>query len=410
MSWSGLASNQTVSFNNLQDAVYNGDFSQKAAIPASNEQITKADANAYVYLDTSYAPYANKASNQLVVKSNLVSGIYAPYAYTMYYQGCWSGCIDPQAMLQTDKGMIWAKDLQVGDMLDSDLGLGMVSYIEYKTQNKFLVSTSERVIPVSDTHQFIDENGDVVTTEELKIGTLVNTVDGIEEITSIVPVGEGPVIDITVEGTHHYYANGFLSHNKACFSIYGWTTADGACTYWGSQYITVYSPDSTLTTSSKLYGTTSGGATYYSFESSYPYVYLSSGQWAQINKDSTSGRYDIINIGTCASPTYVTIDYYVPYNAGCYNYFTFGAYSQGTYLDVTVVVEISWYGDLGGYMFSAVTLSASTTCNTGSAYSGGGINCWGENVSYTSVVLNPSSSTYQIYQVGSQYNIGYCPC
>lgn len=71
MSWASLANNQTVSFNNLQNAVDTGVFSQKTAIPVSNEQITKADANTYVNINTSFAPYAAKSSNQLVVKSNL---------------------------------------------------------------------------------------------------------------------------------------------------------------------------------------------------------------------------------------------------------------------------------------------------------------------------------------------------
>jgi hypothetical protein len=73
MSWASIASNQCVSFNNLQDAVNNGVFLLKNAIPVSQEQITKSDANYYVYIDTSYGPYASKASNQLIVKSNLVS-------------------------------------------------------------------------------------------------------------------------------------------------------------------------------------------------------------------------------------------------------------------------------------------------------------------------------------------------
>jgi hypothetical protein len=71
MSWAGLANNQTISFNNLQNAVTTGVFSQKASIPVSTEQITKDDANIYVNINTSFAPYAAKASNQLVVKSNL---------------------------------------------------------------------------------------------------------------------------------------------------------------------------------------------------------------------------------------------------------------------------------------------------------------------------------------------------
>jgi hypothetical protein len=71
MSWAGIANNQCVSFNNLQDAVTTGVFTLKNTIPVSTEQITKADADYYVYIDTAYGPYASKASNQLVVKSNL---------------------------------------------------------------------------------------------------------------------------------------------------------------------------------------------------------------------------------------------------------------------------------------------------------------------------------------------------
>ncbi|RPI00712.1 MAG: hypothetical protein EHM64_16795, partial [Ignavibacteriae bacterium] len=71
--WAATASNETISFNNLQNGVDTGVLSQKAAIPVSNEQITKTDANIYVNIDTSFAPYAAKASNQLVVKSNFKS-------------------------------------------------------------------------------------------------------------------------------------------------------------------------------------------------------------------------------------------------------------------------------------------------------------------------------------------------
>jgi hypothetical protein len=73
MPWTALANNQTVSFNNLQDAVNNGFFTALTSIPVSNEQITKTDASTYVNCDVTYAPFAAKASNQLVVKSNLVT-------------------------------------------------------------------------------------------------------------------------------------------------------------------------------------------------------------------------------------------------------------------------------------------------------------------------------------------------
>lgn len=73
MPWNDLANNQTISYTNLKDAVATGVLSQKFPIPISNEQINKALANAYVNIDTSYPPYAAKASNQLVVKSDLKS-------------------------------------------------------------------------------------------------------------------------------------------------------------------------------------------------------------------------------------------------------------------------------------------------------------------------------------------------
>jgi hypothetical protein len=91
MSWAGIASNQTISFNNLQNAVTNGVFVLKSAIPVSQEQITKADANTYVYINTSYGPYAAKASNQLVVKSNLQAATPTVYALDISCDGTTSG-------------------------------------------------------------------------------------------------------------------------------------------------------------------------------------------------------------------------------------------------------------------------------------------------------------------------------
>jgi hypothetical protein len=72
MSWAGISSNQTVSCNNLQDAVTNGIFYLKATIPSSLKQITKAEAESYVYINS----VSGKTSGQLVVKSNLVASTF----------------------------------------------------------------------------------------------------------------------------------------------------------------------------------------------------------------------------------------------------------------------------------------------------------------------------------------------
>jgi hypothetical protein len=73
MSWAGLADNQIVSFNNLIDAVATGQFTALTTIPASNEEITKTDASTYVNNWTGYPLFANKASNQLIAKRDLVT-------------------------------------------------------------------------------------------------------------------------------------------------------------------------------------------------------------------------------------------------------------------------------------------------------------------------------------------------
>ena len=72
MSFSGLASNQAVSYNNLQDAVNNGIFTLIATIGATGQESTKSYVAAHVSgFPTNYPPYANKASNQLIVKGDI---------------------------------------------------------------------------------------------------------------------------------------------------------------------------------------------------------------------------------------------------------------------------------------------------------------------------------------------------
>ncbi len=83
MSWSGIATNQTVSCNNLQDAVNTGVFIPLSAIPSSEKQITKTEASSYVAIETSYPSFSSKASNQLVVKSDLQALSYSNRIYAI---------------------------------------------------------------------------------------------------------------------------------------------------------------------------------------------------------------------------------------------------------------------------------------------------------------------------------------
>jgi hypothetical protein len=104
MGWVDLKSNQTVSFTNLKDAANIGVLVAKTTIPTSNEQVTKADADTYVYIDTTFAPYAGKTSNQLVVKNNLLSNL---VLYSTAQSG-FTGLIK-----SIDEGLTWNEVPQV---------------------------------------------------------------------------------------------------------------------------------------------------------------------------------------------------------------------------------------------------------------------------------------------------------
>ena len=72
MSFTGLAYNQAVSYNNLQDAVNNGIFTLVSSIPATNQESTKSFVASHVSgFNPNYPPYAVKASNQLIVQQDI---------------------------------------------------------------------------------------------------------------------------------------------------------------------------------------------------------------------------------------------------------------------------------------------------------------------------------------------------
>jgi hypothetical protein len=83
MSYSGLAANQTVSLNNLKDAVTTGVFLANTTIPSGSKMITKSEAATYVNCSTSYGPFAAKASNQLVIKSDLVGRVTVNFTFNL---------------------------------------------------------------------------------------------------------------------------------------------------------------------------------------------------------------------------------------------------------------------------------------------------------------------------------------
>lgn len=86
MSWSGLAANQWVSYNNLQDAIDNGYLPPNTTgITASDRWIRKDQVSTYVINDTSNGYYTSKSSSQWLAKQDITSGISTSYYYSLYY-------------------------------------------------------------------------------------------------------------------------------------------------------------------------------------------------------------------------------------------------------------------------------------------------------------------------------------
>ena len=115
MSWAGLANNQTISESNLLNAVQTGVFIIKNSLFSSSLQITKADADNYVYLNTAYAPFSAKSSNQLVVKSDLQASSNA-IGLSEEANDAASACLVPFTVQQV---VTFSGTLGVGTQIDS---------------------------------------------------------------------------------------------------------------------------------------------------------------------------------------------------------------------------------------------------------------------------------------------------
>lgn len=107
MSWASIANNQTITCNNLQNAVDLNIFVLKNTIPVSNKCITKLEASNYVYCSiTSYSP------SQLPVKSNLTPTF--PEGWSAYsgYESCYEydNNINQHNIFRRDSDGFWSLD------------------------------------------------------------------------------------------------------------------------------------------------------------------------------------------------------------------------------------------------------------------------------------------------------------
>ena len=116
---------------------------------------------------------------------------------------------------------------------------------------------------------------------------------------------------------------------------------------------------------------------------------------------------------SAATNIYVVV--IVPATMTCGQYYTFCAYvSGGTNVNTAVQVQIGWNGDLAGYVYGTVDISSGNNCGSNvNIYSGGGVNCGGENYSTASpATISPTSSGTYNYFINyvTTDNVDFCPC
>ena len=91
-----------------------------------------------------------------------------------------------------------------------------------------IVTASGKYLECADNHIVFDENLNEIFVKNLKVGSRVSTISGLEEIVEIQPLDkEENMFDVTVESDdHRFYSNGILSHNSAIanalsYALYG---------------------------------------------------------------------------------------------------------------------------------------------------------------------------------------------
>lgn len=287
MAWNDVASNQTVSFANLKNAVDTDIFISKTTQSTSNEQITKADANTYAYIDTSYAPYASKSSNQLVVKSDLRGG------FTVY--GSNYGCVIPETQILIAPDISRRADsLSIGDKVytqhedDKRWDYFKIVNLESKIQPLLKIETSQGEITCSTTH-LLFRNGEYVEAKELVVGDYILHLSCEALVNEITPLGDGEVIEFTIEDAHTYVAGGFFSHNKC--STGSWADCGQAC----SNGVTSYSSNIAYTGALQL-GTLVSSTGACSITNGF-YYYLSN----YIEFTFNGSSFEVTSLGTCSS-------------------------------------------------------------------------------------------------------------
>jgi hypothetical protein len=98
----------------------------------------------------------------------------------------------------------------------------------------------------------------------------------------------------------------------------------------------------------------------------------------------------------------VDITAYFPSFMGCYTNYTFSATSSIP-VNTNLNVGMNWYGDLGGFLTTSVSILNGNSCGNTVVYSGGSVSCAGEVRQNEFWSTFPTTSGNQVYITGNYF-------
>ncbi len=131
-----------------------------------------------------------------------------------------SGCFIAGTKIQLPNGIKYIEDIEVGDMVKS-FDVGTSSVVNSKVTETFAHSDRYYMIlngniKTTSVHPFYSD-GNWIEAGDLSIGDKILHVDGLEHTIETIELSDESVTvyNFEVDGTHNYFAEGYLVHNKA---------------------------------------------------------------------------------------------------------------------------------------------------------------------------------------------------
>ena len=128
-------------------------------------------------------------------------------------------CFAAGTLVQLPNGIKYIEDIEVGDIVKS-FDVGTSSTVNSKVTETYVHSDSDYmiingIIKTTSVHPFYSD-GKWIEAGDLSVGDKILHVDGLEHTIETIKLSDESVTvyNFEVDGTHNYFAEGYLVHNK----------------------------------------------------------------------------------------------------------------------------------------------------------------------------------------------------